>query len=124
MSAGLENTVIAPVFSDHSKLTDTAIPVTPYDPRVGGYNLQTPRVYVPAKTVPDFQGQLVAWYVKVGTARYAYLLVGHDADDGQGLRWIEVASNTVGNVDYRDSRTGLRYDEWYLSNCNPPWLCE
>ena len=124
MSAGLENNVVAPVFADHSKLIDTAIPSTPFDPRVGGYNLATPRALVAPKAAPDFQGQLVAWYEKTGTNRYGYLLVGHDAGDGQGLRWIEVASNEVGSVSYTDTRTGVDFDEWYLSNCNPPWLCE
>lgn len=124
MSAGLENTTVAPVFMSHGRLTDTNIPCTPYDPRLGGYDTSNPRILQPPTPVPSFQGQLVAWYVKVGVNRYAYLLVGHDANDGQGLRWIEVASNKVGNVNYRDTRTGLSYDEWYLSNCNPPWVCE
>lgn len=124
MSAGLENNTIAPVFSDHGDLVDTAIPSTPYDPRIGGYDLSTPRQLIAGKAVPDFQGQLVAWYEKVGSTRNAYLLVGHDAQDGLGLRWINVSTNEIGNVRYIDSRTTLEFDQYYLSNCNPPWVCE
>ena len=124
MSAGLENNSVTPVFMSHGRLTDTNIPCTPFDPRLGGYDTSSPRRLIAAKPAPDFQGQLVAWYARVGSNRYAYLLVGHDANDGQGLRWIEIASNSVGNIDYVDTRTNQRFDNWYLSNCNPPWVCE
>lgn len=124
MSAGLENNITTPVYIEHSEFTDTAIPSTPFDPRLGGYDIGDPRPYVYPRPKPDFQGQLVAWYEKIGFDRYAYLLVGHDANDGQGLRWIEVASSGQGTIIYIDPRTTQIADPFYLSNCDPPWLCE
>lgn len=124
MSAGLENTAITPVYLEHKNFKDTAIPSTPFDPRLGGYDVGIVRPYVYPKPVPDFQGQLIAWYEKIGSTRYCYLLIGHDANDGQGLRWIEAGSSGQGNIDYIDPRTTEIVDPYYLLNCNPPWVCE
>lgn len=124
MSAGLENNSIAPVFRSHGELLDTTIACTPFDPRTGGYDVGNPGPYVAPKPFPDFQGQLVAWYEKVGAVRNAYLLVGHDASDGQGLRWIQVTTAESTGFQYIDNRTTLPIDPYYLSNCDPPWVCE
>lgn len=127
MSAGLESHVIGPVFLDHGKQTDTVIRVTPFDPRIGGYDVSEggdPRPYIEPRPEPTFQGELVAWYEKVGSNRYAYFLVGHDAADGLGLRWIEVTGVQPNLNYYTDGRTDAPLDQWYESNCDPPWLCE
>jgi hypothetical protein len=124
MSKGLETGIINPVFIDHGKDFNTCIPVTPFDPRLGGYDIGDPRPYVYPKEIPDFQGQIVAYYIKQGSYRYAHMLIGHDAGDGQGLRWIEIDAGQQGILRYNDPRTTQAVDPFFEFNCDPPWICE
>jgi hypothetical protein len=124
MSKGLETGIISPIYIEHGRDFDTCIPVTPFDPRLGGYSAGDPGIYVYPKEKPDFQGQIVAYYIKNGYYRYAHVLIGHDANDGQGLRWIEVDAGEQGIIRYRDPKTTQALNPFYELNCNPPWVCE
>jgi len=125
MASNYDDTVILPTYTKHELLLDTCVPVTQFDPRLGGYIREEDGSYTPVDPRdPSFEGELVAYILEGTKIRELSMLVGHDADDSQGLRWITVQSNTLRSGVKLDTRTGGVFDPYWPENCNPPWLCE
>lgn len=106
----------------HSEQLDTVVKIYYQDPRIDGrYYVGDKIVAGPPKPVPDFEGQLVA-FLTYTTEWKAHLLCGHN--HGTGLQWSKVVSSSASSSQTLiDSRTGLPYDPYWQSNCDPPWLC-
>jgi len=123
MSSQFEHGLVAPTFIEHGFLVDTAIRLTTFDPRTGGfYKDANGDFQQQAAYDPSFDGELCAFIVYSNGQRTLKMLCGYD--DGSGLGWKPIQQNQDHRVTLIDIRTNDVFDEHYLENCMPPWLCE
>lgn len=123
MSSQLEHDFIAPTLIEHGSLFTTAIRLTKFDPRLGGYYKdENGDFQYQAAYGPTFNGELCAYLIFSGGIRKLKMLCGYN--NGSGLEWKPVQSNRSIRIPYLDIRTNDIYDNRYLQNCMPPWVCE
>lgn len=123
MASQFDHAFIAPTFHEHGLLVDTAIKLTEFDPRVGGYfRDSTGNYFYQAAYGPTLNGELCGFFRYINGIEILTLLCGYN--DGSGLEWKLIKTNTSLALVDIDTRTGDLYDNRYLQRCMPPWVCE